>query len=330
MPGTYEKINYGLRPAKAIERKMLCEVFRRLSPFARVDAYRYIGFGSTYFSDFVLFHKSLGIKNMISIERDEENEARFRFNRPFSCIRIEFGESTEVLPKLSWDTKTIIWLDYDGKLNNGVLADVSFFCASAVSGSMIIVTVNAHPERSDSVNEVLGDASPNAEELAEHRLQQFTDRIGEDKVPEDISGKNLAGWRMAGVCRRIIENEILQTLNERNGGRDPGSKLCYKQLVNFHYADGAKMLTVGGLLYEEGEDHKVAYCSFNNLLFVRSDDEPCSIQVPSLTYKEIRHLDEQLPTEDCARLEASAIPREDLERYAQVYRYFPRFAETEL
>ena len=61
MSGSYEKINYSLRPAKCIERKMLCETFRRLSIFGKVETYSYIGFRCTFFSDFALFHKSLNI-----------------------------------------------------------------------------------------------------------------------------------------------------------------------------------------------------------------------------------------------------------------------------
>ncbi len=61
MKPSYEKIHYGLRPAKNIERKMMCECFWRLSAFHPVHNYRYIGFGSVYFSDFLLFHKVLGI-----------------------------------------------------------------------------------------------------------------------------------------------------------------------------------------------------------------------------------------------------------------------------
>jgi hypothetical protein len=55
MSSSYRKINYTLRPAKNIERKMLCEAFHKLHPFGKVQNYRYIGFGSTYFSDFILF-----------------------------------------------------------------------------------------------------------------------------------------------------------------------------------------------------------------------------------------------------------------------------------
>ena len=125
-------------------------------------------------------------------------------------------------------------------------------------------------------------------------------------------------------------NEILETLNERNGARDPDNAIIYKQLFNFHYADGAKMLTVGGLLFDKGQSPQVSLCDFETLPFIRSDDDSYRIEVPCLTYKEIRHLDEQLPVDDCAKLDAHAIPVRDLRKYGRVYRYFPTFAEAEV
>src|SRR5690349_11519838 len=118
--GSYEHINYSLRPAKHVERKMLVESFRKLSEFDAIRNYRYIGFGSIYFSDFHLLHKSLGITNMLSIEKDEHNQSRFEFNSPFDCVDIKFGMSDAILPTLEWENiPTIIWLDYDGKLKSG-------------------------------------------------------------------------------------------------------------------------------------------------------------------------------------------------------------------
>lgn len=321
MRGSYERIHYGLRPAKNVERKMLCEAFRRLSAFARVETYRYIGFGSAYFSDFALFHKSLGIRNMISIERDVENKARFKFNCPFACIDLEFGESNEVLPSLDWDMKTILWLDYDGKLDDGVLADVAFFCANAVPGSLIAITVNAHPDRMDG-------APP--EDLARYRLQQLQSRVLDENVPEDITGKELGGWGTAKACRRIVDNKTREIVAERNGGREAGPRFLYRQLFNFHYADNARMLTVGGLLIDEGLSDHLSHCGFENIEFVTSDDEPYLIEVPNLTFKEIRHLGEQLPVDDPTELRAEAVPEADLERYRRLYRYFPTFAEAEI
>ena len=320
MPGSYERIHYGLRPAKAIERKMLCEAFQRLAPFGAVKTYRYIGFGSTYFSDFILLHKTLGISNMISLERDIVNKERFLFNRPFGCVRIKFGESNDILPALNWNVRTILWLDYDGKLDGKALADVKFACASTLPGSVVIVTVNAQPEKAEDIA---------LDDLAEYRLQRLIGAVGKDKVPLDVEGKHLNAWGTATISRRIILNQIQETLTQRNGGRDPGSRILFNQLFHFRYADGAKMLTVGGILIDEGQTHLLNQCAFNNLSFIETDEEPYLIEAPNLTYREIRHLDAQLPCDDIAQLRVPAIPQDDVMRYTRVYRYFPTFAETE-
>jgi len=311
---SFEKIVYSLRPSKSIERKMLAEAFQRLSVFDPLSDYRYIGFGSTYFADFSLFHKSLGITDMVSIEREEHKRERFEFNRPYRCIRLEFGESSAILPKLSWESRTILWLDYDGRLDHNMLSDVKHACASARSGSAIVVSVNAHPD-----------------EYNTNRLQKLVERLGEEKVPIDVKKEDLSGWGTATVCSRIVVNEIRETLRARNGVLSADDSLQFKQLFNFHYQDGTKMLTVGGLLVAQNECDLVPKCSFEQLPFVRTVIEPYLIAVPCLTYRELRHLDRMLPQCDAASLDCPKwLPSEDVKKYAAVYRYFPLFAETEL
>ena len=61
-PRNDEIMNYLFRPAKNIERKMLCEALSRLSIISDVKHYQYVGFSSVYFADFSLFHKQLGIQ----------------------------------------------------------------------------------------------------------------------------------------------------------------------------------------------------------------------------------------------------------------------------
>lgn len=312
MPKSYERVNYALRPAKNIERKMFCEVFRRLEEFGRIDSYRYIGFGSTFFSDFSLFHKSLKITNMVSIEREIEDKERFEFNRPYSCIDLKFGESNEILPTLPWGVRTIIWLDYDSPLFQSMLTDVKTVCSNAISGSMLIVTVDAEPDE------------------MEKRIQLLTERVGEQKIPEGLSEFKLGDWGTAIASRQIINNEIDATIKDRNGVLQPGSKIKYKQLFNFHYADGDRMLTVGGLLYDEGQSGKVAKCEFENLDFVKTGNEAYKIEVPCLTLKEIRHIDKQLPCKDLSQLHVLTIELGDLECYAKIYRYFPTFVDAEI
>ena len=76
-----------------------------------------------------MLHKELGITDMISIERDVQNIDRYEFNKPYSNIKILDGESNQELVKLKWDMRTIVWLDYDGRLNKSVLQDVETFYA---------------------------------------------------------------------------------------------------------------------------------------------------------------------------------------------------------
>ena len=69
-------------------------------------------------------------------------------------------------------------------------------------------------------------------------------------------------------------------------------------------------------------------CSFNELNFVRFGEETYNIEVPCLTMKEMRHLNAQLPKVGAAALALPGVPPSDIERYAELYRYFPTFAEA--
>ena len=53
MPGSDQKINYQVRPAKSIERKMLCDLIREVQLMRADGEMRYIGLGAKYFTDFL-------------------------------------------------------------------------------------------------------------------------------------------------------------------------------------------------------------------------------------------------------------------------------------
>ncbi|WP_135556456.1 O-methyltransferase [Paenibacillus cymbidii] len=306
---SYERINYSIRPSKAIERKMLCESFRKLDEFAALETYRYIGFGSTFFSDFILFHKNLGITNMISIEKDIENQERFEFNKPFNCIEMQFGLSQEILPTLQWDYKSIIWLDYDTQINEDVLTDVNTIFSNIISGSVVVFTCNAHYR-------------PNQ---AYHVIKKSLNNI-----PHYIKEDDCENWKAALVTRRIILDKIIETINTRNFPRRNGNKFVFQQLFNFHYSDGARMMTFGGIFYEEGEKERFEKCGFFRLPYIKIEESPFYIEVPSLTIREIRNLDAQLPNEDLANVVLPGVKHEDIRKYSENYRFFPTFSETDL
>lgn len=319
---SYEQINYGLRPAKSIERKMLAESFIKMENFKSLSEYRYIGFGSPYFSDFALFHRHFGFKEMISIEKDIVNMGRFDFNIPYSCIEMMFGHSNAELPKISWDKESIVWLDYDGKLDGEVLTDLGLVVSNIKPGSLLIVTVNVHPETGDEI----GD-----EKISAKRLEKLIERVGKERIPLGLSGRELAKWGLAYVSGQVIHNLIEETLVSRNGGRSEEKGVMYKQVYNFNYADGVKMLTIGGVFYENGQRQVIEKCDFEGLTFYKDQrNDPYSISVPSLTFKEIRHLNNQLPIENLDDLEGPSIPENDLANYGKVYRYFPTFTEADV
>ena len=128
-------MDYSLRPAKHILRKMICEALMRLVNLKPLDSYQYIGFGARELIDFSVFHKVLGICDMTSIEIDQETYERARtYNLPYGCINIVRGKSTDLLPDLGHKKRTIYWLDYTSGLNAIVLADVEIVCKEAEIG----------------------------------------------------------------------------------------------------------------------------------------------------------------------------------------------------
>ena len=328
MPGSYRIINYALRPAKAIERRMLCAAFERLHPFQRIQDYRYVGFGSIYFSDFQLLHRELGITDMLSIEKDVSAKACFRFNRPYKCIRLKFATSAEVLPTLNWGRRSILWLDYDDRLNVNILGDIATVCLRATSGSMVVISVNAQPDAEPSKEErdLYQESTGKPFDLGDYRLRVAKELIGE-KLPIGTSGADLRGQELAKIFRDVIDSAIAEQLSIRNAMLPVEKKIHYRQLFHFRYKDGAQMLTVGGILYRAAEERVVAACDFEMLPFIRIGRDHCGVKAPCLTAKEIRHLNSQLPTRPSVKRRVPGVTDADTRKYAEVYRFFPAFSE---
>ncbi len=320
MAGSYSKINYRLRPAKAVERKMICDSLRCLSPFGELISYRYVGFGSTYFSDFILFHKSLHIEDMISIEKDQHAKDRFEYNKPFGCIEIKYGASYEVLPTIEWNKKSIVWLDYDSPLEKTILDDIDTLINKLVSGSVLIVTVSAEPERPP-------EEGLTREQIDKFREDKLQERLPKEKIPINVKPIDLTGKKLGNLYKRIINNQIEQSVSSVNSACSADEKLDYKQIFNFRYADGSRMLTIGWLLYEQSYCNLVEQCKFSKNFNATELDEPYEINVPNLTLKEIQYLDSQMPTDDCNAVQRICIPLKDVKCYAEVYKYFPSFVE---
>jgi hypothetical protein len=317
---TFERLNYGLRPAKNIERKMICESLARLSRIAPLKSYSYVGFGALGFHDFVLFHQRLGIDDMTSVERHFEAQQRIKFNRPYSCIKMRWGLSYDIIPTMKWSRRAIVWLDYDKPLEARMLGDLAILASSLKSGSVIIVTVTADPGPVD--------AEANT---SEKRLEALQSRVGKARIRASVRGADLAKWGLAKVSRDIIHDHLLKTLSDRNAPLDLASRVTYSQLFNFQYADGTKMLTVGGLLATPSDRQKLSKRHFRDLDFIRTEEseDAYPIESPVLTLREIRYLDGRLPRISRSVGHPKWLPEDDRRKYGKVYRYYPAFTEVE-
>lgn len=324
----FERINYSLRPAKHVERKMFCETFGRLSAIDKLRNYRYIGMGSAYFSDFTLFHKTLGITKLLSIEGEKDYKKRIYFNKPFSCINVKFGDTFEVLPTLPWDSwknKSIVWLDYTEKLMEYMLGDTDIVTFNIKPGSIFLISVNI--ERFEQERE---NVSENELSDKKFRLKMLEQNVGKKYIPQRAYNMNLNVDNNKLIIREIINNTILSSIKKRN------DSVYYKQLFNLYYKDSADMLTVGGIIYNEKQTDKVNTI-FENLDFICTDESCFDIIVPKLTYREILALDKVLPNSEIfktgiAKNGKIKIPlsKNDVKNYVNIYRYFPNFTEINL
>jgi len=326
MSASYRLFNYALRPGKATERKMLIDAFRMLHPFGPLSNYKYIGFGSTSFIDFRLVHKELGVHRLRSIEKNSNFKARFEFNKPFTCLKLSFGNSHDVLPDLDWSNPTILWLDYEVGLTRNVLADLATFANKAQIGSVLTVTLNV---------EQLGAARAVEDEEAEEEakkdeIKALQSVVGADHLPQDVAIGDFRKWGKADVYVRLLDMQLaafIQDANELDGIR-PVTTFC-ERFVYFQYADNAKMATVAWVLRDVGVTGDAVINGLKSLDFYRGKEtEAFRIEPPVFTHKELLHLEAQVPRK--RKLQLDGVDPIDLENYARIYKYFPAYVEAEL
>lgn len=315
MAASYRAIDYRIRPAKFAERLMLCDTFRRLK-FASVESYQYIGLGSVYFSDFALFHKALGIDSMTSIEREVGDKQRFLDNLPFSSISMLWGDTKTELSSVNLSLRSIVWLDYDGRLTRNVLDDIRSVTSRVCSGSVFIVSLQCVPERATRGDE-------------KGPLAVLSEELGGNHIDSDIKDDDFLGWGTARIFRKIIVNQIAETLAARNGALPQGQRMSFEPILNFHYKDGAHMVTIGGVFFDRGQRQVFDQCAFQELSFVKTGDDAFRIDIPKLTGRELRNLERQMPLNGVG-IDMGSMPSSDAQAFMKIYRYFPNFLAVEL
>lgn len=275
---SYDKINYILRPCKQIERKIMLEVLGKLKLKRAIEEYKYIGMGSIHYYDFILIHKYLCIKDLISID-NKKTRRRFEFNRPYEFVKFKKSKTTDFLSTYTWDKNDshLIWLDYDGGLENYMLEDIALVIQNCNKQDILIVTID-------------GRCPPELDENNKKRKprEEFWDNFSmftssHYKNSSDVCPENFPD---------IIQNICINYIKDKDALEDNK----FNQFFCFKYADTAEMFTFGGIIDENDDSLKPV----EKHDFVSLDGHIIEIDIPILTYHEKIHLDKEI--EKCIKI----------------------------
>ncbi|HUF04858.1 MAG TPA: O-methyltransferase [Aridibacter sp.] len=306
---SYEKVHYEFRPAKQVERRMLLDVFQRLMSVGfAIQDYQYTGLGSIYFIDFIMFHRYLGIQEMLSVEISADVEKRVRFNRPYESIRVEIGDISDQIPLLSAETQHILWLDYDFVISEDVLDAIVLASSQLSPGSLLLVTLDVEPP---------GPSEDGPRDWKTHYYKEANRFLKPSMKNEDFARSKLPLLNAS-----IIEKAISEGLVGR-------TDVSFRPLFSFVYADGHEMLSIGGMIASSKDKAKLGNMDWNKLSFVRDDlyIEPFRIKVPLITRKERFVLDASMPSAGGWTPTEFEMRIEDIDAYCEIYRYYPAFTE---
>ena len=309
---SFDTVNYSLRPSKSIQRQLVFSGIGTLQDHLDLDRLVYVGFGSIWFTDFVMAHKLLDVQDMVSIESDQVGYKRAVYNSPFATVRVLHGLSSAVLPSLYEDPAIkarpwLLWLDYDYELNESVRGDLRSMIENAPENSLLLVTVNGKEnrygkpaERPNYLRSVLGSVVP--------------DELSKDECKDESMQQTLADLGLAYM--KSVAAEI-----SRPGGFVPAFRLIY--------TDSAPMVTIGGILPAKGAV-RAAVDTVSDPTWPCRPPEP--INAPNLTIREAAALQGLLPSAGSIsrqQVQKLGFDLEDrqIEAFERYYRQYPSFAQ---
>jgi hypothetical protein len=251
-------MSYEIRPSKTVARLIFIDLLRRLAPLGAPTDYQYVGFGALEFIDFDLVHRVVGVNDMISIEADDFRIARYEWNRPFNSITVMPGRSSTVLSTISWERRSIVWLDYTSQLTGDVIGDAQTLARVLEPGSVLALTLNAQPVR-----------------LGQGRRDALAKNITPERIPIRVTDDRLGGWGLAEVQYDVLVAAMTEAFTARSDGAQ------FRQLMNIWYKDNAQMQMIVGVVGGPEIDDLLDQCRFGDVAETRTGKDALHIRVRS-------------------------------------------------
>jgi hypothetical protein len=310
---TAKFIAYDLRPAKQSERRILIEVLKLGSEGTPISDYRYVGMGGNKFYDFLLMHRYLGIKKMVSIEHDPTMYKRAEFNVPFGFIDVQQKNVAEFLATDTSGSHSIYWFDYDGGVSRTLVDDIESMATKAKLGDFCFVTVSGTAPRAlDKLSD-------------EDRLEELKDLIGD--VAGQVVLEDVERSRFSNAVHQILFAAFRHGFAMRTEGK-------FVPLLQVKYSDTHPMVTVGGAFLAESRGATCAAAVRAHMPYLMpSRPELYEIMSFNHTDRE-RALFDRAVTTGSGRsrerriLAGLGFQKAELEAYRDMVRYFPRYVET--
>ena len=309
---SFDLVNYSLRPSKSIQRQIVFSGVRELQSNLDLERMIYLGFGSIWFTDFLMAHRLLGVDDMVSVESNEIGYVRAVFNAPYATVRVKQGNSGVILPTLYEDEiirqrPWLIWFDYDYEFNESVRDDVRSLVENAPANSIAIFTFNGKEGKYGTAQE------------RPVRLRELFGAV----VPDDLSKASCKDEQMQETLANLALDYMRAVAADlsRPGGFIPAVRVIYK--------DSAPMVTVGGVLPAKGAVRTA-------LDVVGRQAWPCfpakPIVAPHLTMREAALLQSQLPktaklSRETVRSLGFDLDDTQIETFQLYYKQYPAFAQ---
>jgi hypothetical protein len=305
-------LQYDSRPAKQVERRMMLDAFQiLLSVGFPIRDYKYLGMGSVFFWDYLLFHKLLGLKSLTSVEIDDSITRRVAFNRPFRTISVRMTPIGTVLEQLETGDDHLVWMDYDDKLSGSMLEDAAQAGTRLGRGSICFITVDVEPPSLDLEA---------GQELRAAWMEYFRGVAKGHWEP---------AWTAENFERGMIADRTTELLRRAIESGIRGQAKSFLPLCHFLYRDGDnQMMTIGGMFGGRREMNRIQSSELTSAVYYRSDFEnPYRIRVPRFTRRERYLLDRMMPRNTGWQPKEFEAKEEDLVSYSEIYRFLPAYAE---
>lgn len=332
-----QSFSYPLRPGKFVDRGLFIELLQHVDRSMPIRDAVYVGFGGPCMEDHRIIHAALGLKRMISIEKDVDVFAQQKFNRPLREIFCVNRDAKDFLDEFEAELRRarvrpserrIVWFDYEAPRDlMRQLQALQALIDLANDGDVIRITINANA--ASLGNQIEGETET---QLQNRRMKVLIDRFG-DFLPAGLPLTSTQHANYPDVLLEAIKLAIMRATG--NSGR------TFLPLLVVHYADGQAMITVTGIVL--ADEAVPAFLSQTGLekwtYYARDwDNVERVFRTPYLTTRERMHMDQAvmasantLPAKlrYLANIQGRA-GDELVKLYRRYQRFLPRFQHVDI